>query len=137
MSRINWGMDLGIPLGVGVADVLIAWWDDKRLAQNPASMQFEPIFGPVAAIAGYGMMAANWQPEIGEVVAHSSVPLAVRSAWAWAKNQSWFPGGGTAGATRRAAVPVHATPVQRSRSVSYGYPASVPSPEFNKVNPLM
>jgi hypothetical protein len=125
----KWGMDLGIPVGVGVADVAIAWWDERRIAQSATAMPFEPIFGPVAAVAGYGMMLGNWYPAVGEVIAHSAVPLAIRSIWAWAKTQTWFPAGMRMQYAQRAAAPVMAQPVQRG--VRYGYPAQPDKPEFS------
>ncbi len=135
MSRINWGKDLGIPVGVGVADVLVAVWDEKRIAANPTSMAYEPIFSLVAAAGGFGMMAGNFYGNVGEVIAHSATPLLVRNAYAWAKSQTWWPSGLS---TRRAyaqAVPAGA-PVQRMRSMRYGFPAQTDKPEFG-FPPLM
>lgn len=129
MGKINVGQDVGIPLGVGVADVVIAWWDEKRLAQNAAVMPFEPIFGPVAAMAGIGMMVGNFYAGAGQVIVHSSLPLAVRSVWAWAKGQGWFTGGAQRLASR-AAMPQMAMAASPMRRVGYGYPAPSEKSEF-------
>jgi len=130
MGKINVGMDVGIPLGVGVVDVVVAWWDEKRIAQNAAAMPFEPIFGPVAAMAGIGMMAGNFYAGAGQVITHSSLPLAVRSVWSWAKGQGWF-GGVTQRFASRAAMPQMAQAASPMRRVGYGYPAPSEKPEFS------
>jgi hypothetical protein len=125
VGKIAWGNDVGIPLGVGVANVLLGVWDEKRVAQNPTAFQFEPIFGPIATIAGIGMMAGNFWPAQGQVIAHAAMPLLVRAAYTWAKQQQWF--GGVSRNTRRLATPAPATPVG---GVRYGYPAPPQKPEF-------
>ncbi len=126
--RIQWGKDLGIPAGVGVADVLVALWDEKRIAQNPAAMAYEPVFSLVAAVGGFAMQGMNWFPNIGEVIAHSATPLLVRNAYSWAKSQTWWPNGLQSARGQRFAMPA-AVPVQRT--VGYGYPAPTDKPEFN------
>jgi hypothetical protein len=125
--KMRIGTDVGIPLGVGVADVLLAWMDERRVATNPAAFQFEPIFGPVAALAGVGMMMGDfWAPQ-GQVIAHAGMPLAVRSIYTWARQQGWLGGGASRRVYRTASTPTPAAPVGR---VGYGYPAPAEKPQF-------
>lgn len=127
--KINFGSDVGIPLGVGAADVLLSYIDEKRIGTDPNAFQFEPLLGPVGSVAGIGMMAAGYWPESGQVIAHASMPLAVRAIYSWAKQQGWFSTGVSRTARRATAVPAGTgSPV---RSVGWGYPAPSQKPEFS------
>jgi len=101
--RIDMMNDVLTPVVVGAADIGAGWWDERRIAVDPAAFKFEPLVGIVAAFGGYaGQMLDMW-PKTMQVVAHAGMPLAVRGIYEWVRTATATPVARAAAASSRVA----------------------------------
>ena len=125
--RIDMMNDVLTPVVVGAADIGAGYWDEKRLATNPAAFKFRPLVGIVAAFGGYALQMLDIQAKTAQVVAHAGMPLAVRGIYEWVKTATGTP---VARAAQAAAPRMARQPV----SAGVGrYPAPARETEFSQV----
>lgn len=117
--RIDWLKDVGVPVAVGGAAIGLSYWDEKRLAVDPAAMRYQPLLGVVAAVGGIGMMMGNMATDYAQPMAHAALPMATQSIYGWIKEAM-----ATAGTTsaRRVARAGTVGRIARPRGVTYGFP---------------
>lgn len=95
MARIRILEDIGVPVGVGLADVALQAYDDSQPAE---AFKIEPLLGTVGSVlAGVGV-TMGIAPNLSTPLLHACLPMGTKGIYTWIKSQM---GGVTTRANRK------------------------------------
>jgi|GEM_PF-3240083 hypothetical protein len=82
MAKLNLLPDVAVPVGLGVAEILVTNYDATTAS---TATKWSPYVGLAAAVLGViGVMTGKMEPE-SRALAHAGLPQATAQIWSWIK----------------------------------------------------